>query len=148
MSKTIPLAALAWTIVLGAPDRAAAQDAPPEVTYRQNLMQAIRTNVIQLRSVAEVGHPDHTVHYARALYGIGEILGDAFREGSAANSGALQDVWNDHSEFQEQVEFFRSATGELLEAAEMRDAAAIQEGIQSVGGTCSACHQDFRAPND
>jgi cytochrome c556 len=138
---------LAGALTLGAPGRAVAQDAPPEVTYRQNIMQAIRTNVMQLRAVAAVEQPTHTVHYARALYGIGEMLGDAFHDGSAANSGALAAVWQDRSGFEERVTAFRMATAQLLEAAEMRDDAGIQRGIQAVGGTCSACHQTFRAPN-
>lgn len=148
ISRTVAAVAVLSAVATGAPLEAAAQDAPPEVSYRQNLMQAIRTNVMQIRAVGDVGHSDHTVHYARALYGLGEMLGDAFSDGSATNSGALQDVWDNHAEFEERVELFRTATGELLEAAEMRDAAAIQEGVQAVGGTCSACHQDFRAPND
>lgn len=150
MTRTATISAalvLAGALTLGAPERAVAQDAPAEVTYRQNIMQAIRTNVMQLRAVGAVGQPTHTVHYARALYGIGEMLGDAFREGSAANSGALPAVWQNRAGFEERVTAFEVATAQLLEAAEMRDAEAIQQGIQAVGGTCSACHQAFRAPN-
>ena len=150
MTRTATISAvlvLAGALTLGAPERAVAQDAPAEVTYRQNIMQAIRTNVMQLRAVGAVEQPTHTVHYARALYGIGEMLGDAFREGSAANSGALPAVWQNRAGFEERVTAFQVATAQLLEAAEMRDAEAIQRGIQAVGGTCSACHQTFRAPN-
>lgn len=139
--------ALAGALALGTPTDAVAQDAPAEVTYRQNIMQAIRTNLMQLRAVGAVEQPTHTVHYARALYGIGEMLADAFHEGSAANSGALPAVWQDRAGFDERVTAFQAATAQLLEAAEMRDAAAIQRGVQAVGGTCSACHQAFRAPN-
>ncbi len=135
----------AAALALGMPAPASAQDAPPAVTYRQNVMQAIRTNVAQLRAVAEVGHPTHTVHYARALYGLGEILGDAFRNGSAEGSGALPAVWQNHAQFEERVAAFRTATAHLLEAAEMRNQSAIQQAVQEVGGTCGACHQVFRA---
>lgn len=140
--------ALAGALALGAPAHAAAQDAPPEVTYRQNVMQAIRTNVGQLRALANLDHPTHTVHYARALYGLGEMLGDAFASGSAEGSGALPLVWQNHAQFEERVTAFETATAQLLEAAEMRDQAAIQSAVQAVGGTCGACHQVFRAPND
>ncbi len=150
MTRTATISAalvLAGALALGTPERVVAQDAPAEVTYRQNIMQAIRTNIMQLRAVGAVDQPTHTVHYARALYGIGEMLGDAFRDGSAANSGALPAVWQDRAGFEEHVSGFREATGQLLEAAEMRDAAAIQRGVQAVGGTCSSCHQTYRAPN-
>lgn len=150
MTRTATLSTalvLAGALALGVPERGVAQGAPAEVTYRQNIMQAIRTNVMQLRAVGAVEQPTHTVHYARALYGIGEMLGDAFRDGSAANSGALPAVWQDRASFEERVSAFQTATAQLLEAAEMRDAAAIERGVQAVGGMCSACHQAFRAPN-
>ena len=149
MIRTIRCSAVVALVAVGlaAPRDAAAQDVPAEVTYRQNLMQAIRTNVQQLRAVGAVNHPTHTVHYARALYGIGEILGEAFENGSAANSGALPAVWQNRAGFEERLAAFRAATAQLLEAAEMRDQAAIQSAVQAVGGTCSACHQTFRAPN-
>lgn len=150
MTRTATISAafvLAGVLALGAPERIVAQDAPAEVTYRQNVMQAIRTNLMQLRAVGAVEQPTHTVHYARALYGLGEMVGDAFHDGSAADSGALPAVWQNRAGFGEQVSAFQEATAQLLEAAEMRDAAAIQRGVQSVGGTCSSCHQAFRAPN-
>lgn len=136
---------MAAAVAVSAPSAVSAQDAPPEVTYRQNLMQAIRTNVQQLRAVGNLGHPTHTVHYARALYGLGEMLGDAFREGSPDGSGSQAAVWQDRQGFGERVTAFEVATAKLLEAAEMRNQAAIQAAMQEVGGTCSACHQSYRA---
>lgn len=140
--------ALVTAVSFGAPDNISAQDAPAEVTYRQNIMQGIRTNLMQIRAVGNVNHPSHAVHYARALYGMGEMLGDAFENGSAANSGALPEVWQNRTAFEERVTAFEEATAQLLEAAEMRDEAAVQAAVQALGGTCSACHQAFRAPND
>ncbi|MEX2467399.1 MAG: cytochrome c [Gemmatimonadota bacterium] len=147
ISRTTVAVAITAIVGLGAPEAASAQDAPAEVTYRQNIMQAIRTNIQQLRAVGNVDQPTHTVHYARALYGIGEMLGDAFENGSAANSGALPTVWQNRAQFNEHVTGFEEATAQLLEAAEMRDQAGITAGVQAVGGTCSSCHQEFRAPN-
>jgi cytochrome c556 len=146
--RFVATASLVAAVAFGAPDVVAAQDAPAEVTYRQNIMQGIRTNLMQLRAVGNVNQPTHTVHYARALYGISEMLGDAFRNGSAANSGALPAVWQNRAAFDERVAAFEAAAAQLLEAAEMRDQAAIQQGVQAVGGTCSACHQAFRAPSN
>jgi cytochrome c556 len=148
ISRLASAATLAAVVSMGAPDIASAQDAPAEVTYRQNIMQAIRTNLMQLRAVGNVGQPTHTVHYARAMYGLGDMLGQAFESGSAANSGALPAVWQNRAQFNERVAAFEAASAQLLEAAEMRDQAAITQAVQAVGGTCSACHQVFRVPND
>ena len=147
-SRITAAAALVAAFGFGAPDNVSAQDTPAEVTYRQNLMQGIRTNVLQIRAVGNVSHPSHAVHYARALYGMGEMLGDAFANGSAANSGALPAVWQNRAAFDERVRAFEEATAQLLEAAEMRDQAAIQAAVEAVGGTCGACHETFRAPNN
>jgi cytochrome c556 len=147
-SRFTAAAALVAAFGFGAPDNVSAQDAPADVTYRQNLMQGIRTNLMQIRAVGAVNHPSHAVHYARALYGMGEMLGAAFESGSAANSGALPAVWQNRTGFNERVRAFEEATAQLLEAAEMRDQAAITAAVEAVGGTCGACHQTFRAPNN
>ena len=146
-SRITAAAALVAALGFGAPDHVSAQDAPAEVTYRKNNMQGIRTNLQQIRAVGNVNHPSHAVHYARALYGMGEMLGEAFENGSATDSGSLPAVWQNRTTFNERVAAFEAATAQLLEAAEMRDQAGIQAAVQAVGGTCSACHQVFRAPN-
>lgn len=151
LSSIATAVALASALGLSAPGAASAQAAPAapaEVTYRQNVMQAIRTNLMQLRAVGNVNQPTHTVHYARALYGLGEMLGQAFEQGSAANSGSLPAVWQNRSGFNTHVTGFQRATAQLLEAAEMRNSQGIQAGVQAVGGTCSGCHQEFRAPSN
>jgi cytochrome c556 len=132
---------------LTTPTHAEAQDAPAEVTYRQNLMQAIRTNVLQLRAVESVSQPTHTVHYARALYGLGEMLGEAFEDGSPASSRSLPAIWQNRAGYAERVAAFQAATAQLLEAAEMRNPAGVAAAMEGVGGTCGACHETFRAPS-
>ena len=140
------VAVIAAVALIG-PNHASAQDAPAEVTYRQNLMQAIRTNVLQIRAVGAVSQPTHTVHYARALYGLGEMLGEAFENGSPASSRSLPAVWQNQAGYAERVAAFQAATAQLLEAAEMRNQAGIEAAVEAVGGTCGACHETFRAPN-
>ena len=146
ISRIASAATLAAVVSIGAPDTASAQDAPAEVTYRQSIMQAISTNLRQLRAVGAVNQPTHTVHYARAMYGLGEMLGEAFENGSPATSRALPGVWQNRAQFNERVAAFEAASAQLLEAAEMRDQAAIAQAVQAVGGTCGACHQVFRGP--
>jgi len=141
---SLVLALAAWALTAPAAVSAQNQEAPPEVTYRQNLMRLLGTNMGQLRAVGGLGHSSHTVHYARALYGVGEILGAAFENGSPEGSGSLPAVWQNRRGFNERVDAFAAAAGRLLEAAERRDAAAIQQATQEVGQTCGACHQSFR----
>jgi cytochrome c556 len=129
-----------------APTVVAAQEGSPEVEYRKAVMQAIRVNNGQLRALAELDHPEHAVHYARALYGLAEILPDVFAQGTAGpDSRALPAIWERPQEFQSSVAAFQTAAGQLLEAAERHDAAGMQRASEALGQSCGGCHQPFRA---
>jgi len=142
-------AVLAATVALAAPTDVVAQDAPPEVTYRKGLMQAMRYNITQLRSTGDLGHGSHAVHYARALYGNAEMLTDAFAEGSTGEgSRALAAIWQNRSGFRDAVEAYQTAAAHLLEAAEMRNTAAMGRAAQAMGASCGGCHEPFRAENN
>lgn len=138
---------LAAGMVLAGPTDVAAQDEAPIVTYRKGLMQAIRYNNGQIRAVGDAGQPAHAVHYARALYGLGEMLPDVWPQGSTGEgSRAAAAIWSNQRQFNQAVEAFQSATAQLLEAAEGRDQAAFGRAMQALGPTCAGCHQTFRGP--
>jgi len=139
--------ALVGALALVAPSGVAAQDGPPPaVAYRQAMMQAIRSNLAQLRAATAVNHPDHVVQYTRALYGLGEMLGEVFPAGTAEGSRALPAIWQNRADFDAKVKAFQDATAQLLEAGERRDAAAVTAAAQAVQGTCGGCHTPYRGP--
>jgi cytochrome c556 len=147
-ARTSSLVVLAVALTMAAPAVASAQDAPPEVAYRQNVMQAMLANYRQIQAVGDLGHTTHTVHYARALYGLGEILGDAFRDGTPDGSRSLPAIWEDRSGYADAVTAYEVAAAKLLEAAEMRNESAVQASFEELAGSCGACHETFRAPAD
>lgn len=60
-------------------------------------------------------------------------------------SEARPAIWKDWDGFTETAQALESAAAALAETAwAAEDAAAIRPAFAAVGGTCSACHEDFR----
>ncbi len=75
-------------------------------------------------------------------------MADWFPEGSGPESGietdALPAIWENMTDFQEKVVNMQEAAGKLNTAAQGGDMAAIGEAFKNTGGTCKACHDDYR----
>ena len=70
---------------------------------------------------------------------------DLFPEGSiVGESKALPAIWQNWDAFVAIVETGKTAAAAGLAAAEAGDAAAYGAALQALGGTCGACHQQFR----
>ncbi|MDO7840734.1 c-type cytochrome [Sphingomonas immobilis] len=72
-----------------------------------------------------------------------------FPAGSGASSGvkndALPSVWSDRAAFDAAMQKFIVESGKLVTVANGGDAAAIGAQFKATGGTCGACHRQFRA---
>jgi cytochrome c556 len=70
---------------------------------------------------------------------------DLFPEGSiVGDSKALPAIWENWDAFTAIVETGKTAATDGIAAAEAGDAAAYGAALQALGGTCGACHQQFR----
>ncbi len=70
---------------------------------------------------------------------------DLFPEGSiVGDSEALPAIWENWDAFTAIVETGKAAATDAIAAAESGDAAAYGAALQALGGTCGACHQQFR----
>lgn len=70
---------------------------------------------------------------------------DLFPEGSiVGDSEALPAIWENWDAFVAIVESGKAAATTGITAAEAGDAAAYGAALQALGGTCGACHQQFR----
>jgi cytochrome c556 len=70
---------------------------------------------------------------------------DLFPEGSiVGDSKALPAIWENWDAFTAIVETGKGAATAGIAAAEAGDAAAYGAALQTLGGTCGACHQQFR----
>ena len=70
---------------------------------------------------------------------------DLFPEGSiVGESKALPAIWDNWDAFVAIIETGKTAAAAGIAAAEAGDAAAYATALQTLGGTCGACHQQFR----
>lgn len=146
LGGALALAALA----MSAP-AVAAQDAPPAVEYRKTTMQSIRYHFTALRALAggAVDYRDHAIYHARALDQLAHMAGDVFPEGSGGpSSGALPAVWEDREGFLSKLQMLRDASSNAVRATEAGDMAGLGAALRDVGGSCRACHTDYRESNN
>lgn len=88
---------------------------------------------------------------AEAVAGLNTVLTnythmpDLFPEGSiVGESKALPAIWDNWDAFVAIIETGKTAATAGIAAAETGDAAAYATSLQTLGGTCGACHQQFR----
>ncbi|WDR06344.1 cytochrome c [Devosia rhodophyticola] len=72
-----------------------------------------------------------------ALFPEGSIVGD---------SGALPVIWEDFDAFTAIVDTGTEAAKTAMAAAEAGDGTAYGAALKALGGSCGACHQQFRQP--
>lgn len=54
-------------------------------------------------------------------------------------------IWEDTDDFLEKYQALQTAAGGLLAAAQSGDKGAIGGAIKKTGGTCKACHDEYKA---
>jgi len=64
---------------------------------------------------------------------------------SATGTRALPGIWDNNADFLMRYAALQDAA-EAMQAAAGTDLAALQGALGALGGTCQACHQQFRAP--
>jgi cytochrome c556 len=77
-----------------------------------------------------------------------DSMADWFPVGSGPESGfeteALPAIWENKDDFLTKVSNFQEAAANLNAAAMGGDAAAISAAFRNTGGTCKACHDEYR----
>lgn len=77
-----------------------------------------------------------------------EGMADWFPAGTGPDDGvdtdALAAIWENKADFLEKESNFQAALVELSAAADGGNVAAIGEAFKKTGGTCKACHDDYR----
>ncbi len=117
--------------------------ATPEeaVTMRQNLMKEdggiLRSagNLTGAEAVAAMTKLRDNYSHIPALFPEGSIVGE---------SEALPAIWENFEAFTAIADAGVAAAESGIAAAEAGDAAAYAAAIQTLGGTCGQCHQQFR----
>ena len=123
-----------------------AQDAlsPEEaVAMRKDLMKS-NGAVMQGGAMDKTG--DEAIAAAQTLVDNFTKLPDLFPEGSAIEgSRALPAIWEDWDAFVAIIDTARGGAEAALAGAQAGDMDAYKAGLQTVGGACGQCHEQFRA---
>ncbi|KMS54821.1 cytochrome C [Novosphingobium barchaimii LL02] len=88
---------------------------------------------------------------AKTLAATGRAQAGLFPNGSGPSSGvktdALPAIWTNRAVFDGQMKAFIAQADKMVVAANTGNAAAVGAQFKAVGGTCAACHKQFRADN-
>ena len=137
----LPAAALAAMLAAGA---ALAQTDP--VTARKEGLKRMQANLEAIGNVAKDGGDTREVApRAEEMVTFFRSFPALFPPGSDGNgSRALPAVWSDRDGFERASANSVSAAEALRTAAASGDAAATGAAVRNMGGTCGACHRNYR----
>lgn len=144
---TLVLAAAAVT--LSAP--ASAQFAKPEdaIKYRQSALTVMSTHFGRVAAMAN-GRVPFDAKMAADNAAIAETMSKlpwaAFGEGTdkGATTRAKPEIWSDNAKFKEASEKMQGEMTKFAAVAKGGNIDAIKAAAGAVGGSCKACHDNFR----
>ncbi|WP_159981839.1 MULTISPECIES: cytochrome c [unclassified Novosphingobium] len=156
LSKSLSLAALGMSAALVAVTSTLAIAASPAATTiatRHANFKKMGGAMKVLKDQVSSGTIDKpaAVAAAKTLAATGRAQVGLFPNGSGASSGvktdALPAIWTNRAVFDGQMKAFIAQADKMVVAANTGDAAAVGAQFKAVGGTCAACHKQFRADN-
>jgi len=129
-----------------------AQFAKPEdaVKYRQSAMFVMQQNFGRVAAMAQ-GKAPFDAKVAADSAAVAEYMSKlpwaAFVAGSdkAGNTKAKPEVWSDSAKFNAAAEKMQGEMTKFSAAAKTGSLDNIKAALGGVGGSCKACHDDFRA---
>ncbi|MEP5938565.1 MAG: cytochrome c [Erythrobacter sp.] len=129
-------------------------DAPPVIEERQANFEGISDAFKVIRTQLEGEAPDFAVIEAQAtdINARAQLVNTYFPEGTSVDDGhdteALAKIWEEPAKFEEAAQNFVAASETMVTLAGEGDAAAIGAQVGQLGGTCKACHDQFRLKTD
>ncbi|HET7843788.1 MAG TPA: cytochrome c [Xanthomonadales bacterium] len=152
--RTLP----AWSLAFACLAASAAPPAPPPpiekpadaIAYRQSVYRMIRWNFVPMAEMTRGKRTWDTSEFARRASRVA-WLAQQLEEGypSGSDHGAITDakpeVWTNWTDFSSKLADLRRASKALAETATHGDRAAMEAGFAKLGGTCKACHDEYKA---
>ncbi len=136
------------------PAEVASSDEPEVIDQRQANFEAISDAFKVIRTELEGDAPDFATIEAQAtdINTRAQQVGDYFPMGTSVDDGfdteALPTIWETPAEFEAAAQNFIEASATMVTLAGEGDAAAIGAQVGELGGTCKACHDQFRLKTD
>ncbi|MFC4270512.1 hypothetical protein GQF03_02035 [Sneathiella chungangensis] len=122
-----------------------------EADFRIAEMKKLGMNMGAIGKVAkgEMSYSDSLNDNAMQIAEIAANMGKLFPEGSGVEaSRAKPEIWTEKDAFQKDIENLQAAATQLVAAVKTGDQAMIGAALKETGGTCGACHKQFRKPKD
>lgn len=122
-----------------------------EADFRIAEMKKLGMNMGAIAKVAkgEVAYSDSLNDNASQIAEIAANMPKLFPEGSGVEaSRAKPEIWEEKDAFQKKIEDLQAAATQLVVAVQTGDQAMIGAALKETGGTCGACHKQFRKPKD
>lgn len=146
-------AALGLTLLLLA-GAAVALDAPQIISARQDSLKTLGKTVKALNE--ELGKPELdralVVSDIQTIEKLAVALPSWFPAGSGAEAGvktaARPEIWTSGDKFQQAASDFATQAHKLASLAATGDADTLKAQLKATGGTCGACHKEFKRKDD
>lgn len=121
-------------------------DAEVETAYRQAVMKSVGGHMTAIGTILRNQvYMEDLVFHADSLASLSDVAPKIFPPGSAdEKSKALPAVWEDPDGFSAAMDAFVKAAGDFSAAAKSGDMAQIGPGVQTLGGSCKGCHDDYK----
>ncbi len=122
-----------------------------EADYRISQMKEIGKNMGAIGKVAkgEAPYTEALNENAKAIAELASNMGKWFPEGSGVEaSRSKPDIWDpaNKDKFAQDIVNLQEASLGLVIAVQSGDQAKIGAALKETGGTCGACHKQFRKP--
>lgn len=143
-------AALLLSLLI-ASQAALAQNKPEDIIrYRKSAYTVLLWNWMPLNAMVRGRIPFDAAEFARRADRVAAIapqLLEGFPEGSGtgANTEAKPEIWTNFADFTTKMKDFERESAALASVAKGGDEAAMKEQFAKVGGTCKACHDQYKA---
>lgn len=150
MTKKLIVLALTGSL-LSIPAATTAQDADPNITYRQKVMQSVGANIGAISDILKFSlpHQGNIESHAQQIANAASMIPSAFEANvTEGPTDAKPEIWDNWAEFEQYASDLQGAAESLAQTAAGGDAAAIGEAVKQMGGTCKQCHDDYRKPKE
>ena len=116
------------------------------IEKRQKLMKSNSADAKAIKAAAKDNDYATIATKAKEIMGNADHIVGLFPKGSTkGKTKATGAIWEKHDDFAKDAKNLSKAAGELAQAAESKDAGAVEAKIKAVSGACGACHKAFRA---
>lgn len=148
MSRQLVLTACAAIIATAAlAPVALADESNPVIVHRQGIYKIIGGHMGGLKSILLLknGATENLSWHAEGIVDAFKHMGNAYPAGSdSGETKAKPAIWTDRAKFDEAGKKAFGAALALVDAAKTGNVEQSTNAFKALGGTCKACHDDFR----